>query len=89
MRKSDLIAALQSQKQADESGEFCIVSRQAVDETVKALCKLHSALERLVGQSTEQDLKETRLGLLLVPMPENERAVMLNAIDTLLEFHNA
>lgn len=53
------------------------------------ILKLRLALEGVIGYSTQQDLLETKLGLKLIPMPEEERVKMLNAIDVLLEFHNA
>ncbi len=51
--------------------------------------RLRQALEGLVGGATRAELEQIELGLRLVPVSDEDKAVSLNAIHALLALWNA
>jgi hypothetical protein len=47
--------------------------------------RLRTALAALVGGSTRTELEAMEMALRLLPAPENDKAVMINAIHVLIE----
>jgi hypothetical protein len=63
---------------------FACENCQKLDRTIE---KLRSALVGLVGSSDPKELKEMELAIRLMPAPEKDKAVTINAIDALLDSH--
>ena len=55
-----------------------------MDDTAK-IATLRSALERLVGVSTREDLERMELAMRLAPAPMADKAKAIDAIHALLE----
>ena len=47
---------------------------------------LRKALVGIVGAETREDLMQIKTGLEKLPVPDDERPAMVNAIDLLLEY---
>ena len=47
---------------------------------------LRKALVGIVGAETREDLMQIKTGLEKLPVPDDERSAMVNAIDLLLEY---
>jgi multidrug efflux pump subunit AcrA (membrane-fusion protein) len=74
--------ALRAQERAERAERTLAAIRGQRD-------RLRQALEGLVGGATRDELEQIELGLRLVPAPDEDKAVSLNAIHALLALLDA
>lgn len=69
----------------DLQREYC----KGYDWQQKRIDALRSALSKLVGSADPKELKQMKEVLLSIPVVDSEKAIVINAIDALLEDCNA
>ena len=82
--ETQLTEVLRGGRQCDEDGTEIIMSRQACHEAADQIVRLRSALAGLIGADTETELQQMEVAIRMLPAPDTDKAVSINAIHALL-----